>query len=105
MAAGLHIAGGGDEDHRAFVAFQQRVIDELHAFTVREIVVQQDKPRLILTNQPARLLNRRGDAHHAQMEILLDILAMQLRQMRLIFNYHNVKWSGGAHALALLIGE
>jgi hypothetical protein len=39
------------------------------------------------------------------MEILLDIFAMQLRQVRLIFNYHNVKWSGGAHALALLIGE
>jgi hypothetical protein len=25
MAAGLHIAGGGDENHRALIAFQQRV--------------------------------------------------------------------------------
>ena len=98
VAAGLHIAGGGDEDHRAFVAFQQRVIDELHAFTVREIVVQQDKPRLMLTNQAACLLNRRGDAHHAQMKILLDILAMQLCQVRLIFNDHNIKCSGHAFA-------
>lgn len=44
------------------------------------------------------MLNGRGDAHHAQMEILLDILAMQLRQVRFIFNYHNIKWSG--HAVA-----
>ena len=50
VAARLHIAGGGDKDHRTLIAFQQRVIDELNAFTVREIVVQQDQPRLMLTN-------------------------------------------------------
>ena len=52
----------------------------------------------MLTNQAACLLNRRGDAHHAQMKILLDILAMQLRQVRLIFNDHNIKCSGHAFA-------
>lgn len=52
----------------------------------------------MLADQAARLLNRRGNTHHAQMKILLNILAMQLRQVRLIFNYHNIKWSG--HAVA-----
>lgn len=39
------------------------------------------------------------------MEILLDILAMQFRQVRLILNNHNIKCSGRGHALALSNGE
>ncbi len=42
----------------------------------------------MLLDQLARLLQRGRDARHAQMEMLLDKLAVQIGEMRLIFHNH-----------------
>ncbi len=88
MATGLHIARGGNKDHGTVKTLQQRVVDQRDALPVRQIVVEQHQPRLMLLDQLARLLQRGRDARHAQMEMLLDKLAVQIGEMRLIFHNH-----------------
>ncbi|MNR21302.1 hypothetical protein D3C85_1381960 [compost metagenome] len=105
VAAGLHIAGGGDKNHRAFEAFQQRAVNQVHALTVREIIIEQDQPRLVALQQGASLLKRARDPDDAQVEILFDILAMQFGKMRLIFHNDHIKRLAVRHGLLLFQKE
>ena len=101
MAAGLHIAGGGDEYHRALKLFEQRAINKLNGLTVRQIVVQQQQTWLMKEDQFAGLFQRSRDSHDAQMEVLLNKLPMQLCEMWLILNNNNLKRADISHGKVL----
>ena len=83
MAAGLHIAGGGDEYHRALKLFEQRAINKLNALTVRQIVVQQQQTWLMQEEQFAGLWATcvQHEIDHLNGKLFIDFLGPLKRQM------------------------
>lgn len=87
----MHVAGGGDEDHRAGGVLHRRFFHQLDAPAVRQEVIQQDQPRLMRIGFGPRFGQRGGVSHHPQVEIFLDELRVQRRQLRLVFHDQNVQ--------------